>query len=181
MGCPTPTVELTEFGDFTCARCRRSRPLLTSILTAFDGKVRYTYRHFPADRCEASRMAAVAAEAARRQGQFWPMYQALFTLPAITRTTLPLLAISLGLQYHQFLKDLGDEELHHQIEADRCEGYQLGVMTTTTFFVGGQRFYGKLTQSRLSPIIHSHLNRCAQLVLSKADVSNSVIDVDPGK
>ena len=175
MGYPTPTVELTEFGDFTCARCRQSRALLTSILTSFDGRVRYTYHHFPADRCEASRMAAEAAEAARRQGQFWPMYQALFSLPTITRTTLSMLAISLGLQYRQFLNDLGDKELHHRIEADRREGHQLGVMTTPTFFVGGQRFYGKLTHSRLAPIIHSHLSRYAQSVLSKVDVSNGVI------
>ena len=175
MNGPTPAVELTEFGDFTCAQCRRSRPLFDSILTAFDGRVRYTYRHFPADRCEASRMAAVAAEAARRQGKFWPVYHALFTQPTITRTTLSMLAISLGLQYDQFLNDLGDEELHHRIEADLHEGHQLGVMTTPTLFINGERFYGKLTQSRLAPIIHSHLSRCAQPVLSKVDVSNGVI------
>ena len=174
-GGPTPTVELTEFGDFTCAQCRRSRASLASILTEFDGRVRYTYRHFPANQCEASVMAAVASEAARRQGQFWLMYQALFTQPTITRLSLSTLGITLGLQYHQFLNDLDDEELHYRIEADRREGQQLGVMTTPTFFVGGQRFYGKLTHSRLAPIIHSHLNRWDQPVLSKVDVSTGLI------
>ncbi|MBO0931820.1 DsbA family protein [Fibrella aquatilis] len=174
-GGATPSVELIEFGDFTCTQCRRSRPLLDSILMAFAGQVRYTYRHFPVDRCEASRMAAVAAEAAGRQGQFWPMYYALFTQPAITRATLSMLAISLGLQYHQFLDDLDDEELHHRIEANRCEGRRLGIMTTPTFFVGGQRFYGKLTQSRLAPIVRSQLSQYAQPVLSKVDIANGMI------
>ncbi|WP_338877403.1 thioredoxin domain-containing protein (plasmid) [Spirosoma sp. SC4-14] len=175
MGHPTPTVELTEYGDFTCAHCRRSRPLLASILTAFDGRVRYTYRHFPNERCEASVMAAVAAEAARRQGQFWSMYEALFAQPTITRSTVSILAIHLGLHYHQFLADLDGEELHHRIEADRCEGQQLGVMTTPTFFVGGQRFYGKLTQSRLAPIVHAQVSQYAQPVLSKVDIANGMI------
>ena len=174
-GGPAPTVELTEFGDFTCAQCRRSRALLVSILTVFDGRVRYTYRYYPQEQNEASKMAAVAAEAARRQGQFWPMYQALFAQPTITRSTLSILAIHLGLHHQQFLADLDDEELHHRIEADRCEGYQLGVMTTPTFFVGGQRFYGKLTQSRLAPIVHSQLSHYDQPVLSKVDVSTGVI------
>lgn len=175
MGDPSPTVELTEFGDFTCNQCRRSRTLLTSVVSAFDGRVRYTYRHFPNEQCEAARMAAMAAEAARRQQEFWPMYQALFTLPTITRTTLSMLAIHLGLQYHQFLTDLDDEDLHLRIEADRQEGQQLGVLTTPTLFIDGQRFYGKMTLSRLAPLIHSHLNRHAQPVLSKVDVARGMI------
>lgn len=175
MDGPAPTVELTEFGDFTCGQCRRSRSLLTSVLSAFDGRVRYTYRHFPNDRFEASKMAALAAEAARRQDQFWPMHQALFTMPTVTRTTLSVLAISLGLQYHQFLTDLNDEDLHHRIEADRREGHQLGVLTTPTLFVGGQRFYGKMTLSRLAPLIQSHLSRHTQPVLSKVDVVRGMI------
>lgn len=174
-GWPTPTVELTEFGDFTSAQCRRSRPLLASILRAFDGRVLYIYRHFPNDKSEVSKMAAIAAEAARRQGQFWLMYQALFTHPTINRSSLSTLAISLGLHYHQFINDLDDEELHHRIEADRCEGKQLGVMTTPTFFVGGQRFYGKLTQSRLAPIVHAQVSQYAQPVLSKVDIANGMI------
>lgn len=174
-GGPTDTVELTEFGDFTCTRCRQNRAVLTSVLSTFDGRVLYTYRHFPNDQCEVSKMAAVAAEAARRQGQFWPMYQALFTQPAISRTTLSILAIFLGLHYHQFLNDLDDEALYHQIEADQREGHRLGVTTTPTLFIGGQRFYGKLTLSRLTPIIHSHLSRFTQPVLSKVDVANGMI------
>ena len=109
------------------------------------------------------------------KGNSGPCIKPCSTLPTITRTTLSLLAISLGLQYRQFLNDLGDKELHHRIEADRREGHQLGVRTTPTFFVGGQRFYGKLTHSRLAPIIHSHLSRNAQPILSKVDVSNGVI------
>ena len=175
MGGPAPTVELIEFGDFTCGQCRRSRALLTSVLSTFDGRVRYTYRHFPNDRCEAAVMAALAAEAARRQEQFWPMYQALFTLPAITRTTLSVLAIRLGLQYQQFLTDLDDEGLYHRIEADRQDGLQLGVMTTPALFVDGHRFYGKMTLSRLTPLIQSHLSRQVQPVLSKVDVTRGVI------
>ena len=114
-------------------------------------------------------MTAIAAEAARRQGQFWLMYQ------AINRSSRSTLDISLGLHYHQFLADLDDEELHHRIEADRREGQQLGVMTTPTFFVDRQRFYGKLTQSYLAPIIHAQVSQYAQPVLSKMDIANGMI------
>jgi protein-disulfide isomerase len=168
-------VELTEFGDFTCAHSRQHRALLTTILETFGGRIRYTYRHFPNPRNEAAMLAAVAAEAARRQDYFWPMCQALFTQPAISRTMLSLLSIQLGLNYNQFLNDLDDAQLWHHIEADRCEGYRLGVTTTPTLFIGGQRFHGKLTESRLTPIIHSHLDRVHQSILSRVDIANGII------
>ncbi len=169
------TVELMEFGDFACPRCRRNRDLFHTVLTAFEGQISYTYRHFPNDQSEMSRLAALAAEAARRQGNFWPMAQALFTQPTITRTTVSIVAIYLGMNYSHFLDDLGDEHLWQRIEADRREGYRLGVTTTPTLFIGGQQFHGKLTQSRLIPIIRSHLNRCTQPVLSKVDPANGTV------
>lgn len=97
MGLVTGNVELMEFGDFTCTRCRQSRELIHTVLRQFEGQLTYTYRHFPARRNEAAILASLAGEAARRQGQFWPMYQALFTQPTINRTTVSMLAIHPGL------------------------------------------------------------------------------------
>lgn len=169
------SVELIEFGDFACFRCRRQRDLLATILNTFEGQVTYSFRHFPNNRSEPSNLASLAAEAARRQGCFWPMFEALFTQPTISRTTLSILALYLGMNYNQFIEDLDDEQLRLPIEADLREGYRLGVTKTPTLFVGGQQFHGKLTHSRLIPIVRSHLSRSIRPILSKVDAASGTI------
>ncbi|WP_020603193.1 DsbA family protein [Spirosoma spitsbergense] len=169
------TIELMEFGDFTCSRCRGIRELLDTVFNAFPGQLTYTFYHFPNHRTEVSTLAALATESARRQGCFWPMFQALFTQLIINRTTLSILAIQLGMNYNQFIDDLDDEQLLLRIEDDQQEGHRLGVTKTPTFFVGGQQFHGKLTHSRLSSIIRSHMNRCTRPILSKVDTASGTI------
>ncbi|WP_020604581.1 DsbA family protein [Spirosoma spitsbergense] len=173
---PSGTVELVEFGDFGCLRCRQSRDVLSGILRTFDGLVTYTYRYFPARQNELSMLTAVAAEAARRQGYFWPMYNAIFKQPVISQSILSILALYVGLDYEQFHQDIQDEELRHYVETDRHEGHRLGVVTTPTFFINGQQFHGKLTHSRLAPILHRHVDCLSQPVLSKVDPATGAVN-----
>ena len=168
-------IELVEYGDFTCQRCRQSRTLVNTVLSTFKGQVTHTFHYFPNGRSEPSILAALAAEAARRQGQFWPMYHALFNQSPVSQTTLSTLATYLGLNHNQFVNDLADEQLRHGIEADQQEGYRLGVTKTPTLFVAGRQFHGKLTQARLFPVIRSHLSHHARPVLSTVDSASGTI------
>lgn len=172
---PAETVELLEFGDFACSKCRGIRHLLDTIVNAFAGQLTYTFCHFPNQRSESSALAAQAAEAARRQGYFWPMVRALFGQTTINHTILSNLATSLGLNYNQFFDDLTNEQVQQRIEADQQEGYRLGVTKTPTLFVGGQQFHGKMTQSRLSSIIRSQLGRSNRPILTKVDLASGTI------
>lgn len=173
---PSGPIDLVEYGDFGCLRCRQSRDVLSSILRTFDGQVTYTYRHFPAWQNELSMLTAVAAEAARQQGYFWPMYNAIFRQPVNSQPILSVLALYVGLDYEQFQRDMQDEQLHHCVEMDRSEGHRLGVVTTPTFFVNGQQFHGKLTHARLAPIIHRHLSYLNQPVLGKVDPATGTVN-----
>ncbi|GAB3220467.1 hypothetical protein GCM10027423_52030 [Spirosoma arcticum] len=128
------------------------------------GDVRYHYRHYPDPANNDSLLAAFALEAAKRQGRFLPMYDAMLTLPAINCGTLIAQALQLGFDQQQFMDDLADDDLQAVIKQDWQAGHQLGVVNTPTLFVDGCRFYGKLTQSRLVPYIHFHLNRHRRLI-----------------
>jgi protein-disulfide isomerase len=172
---PGNAVELIEFVDFACTRCRSIRQLLHTVFDTFNGQLTYSFHYFPNRRSEASTLAALAAEAARRQGYFWPMFQALFTQPTINRTTLSILAIYLGMNYNQFIEDLEDDELRLCIEADQEESHRLGVTKTPTLFVGGQQFHGRLTPSRLIPIVRAHLSRSNRPILTKVDATSGTI------
>lgn len=81
-------VEITEFGDFGTLQSRQARRLIDAVVKMHDGDVTYQYRHYPNPDRKDSLLAAFALEAAKRQDQFLPMYEALLTLPAINCTML---------------------------------------------------------------------------------------------
>ncbi|GAB3220432.1 DsbA family protein [Spirosoma arcticum] len=174
-GSTVDAVDLVEYVDFTCPRCRQSREVVNTVLNTFKGQITYTFHYFPKYRSELSLLAALATEAARRQGQFWPMYHALFKQSPVNQAALSTLATCLGLNHNRFVNDLADEQIRHCIEADQQEGYRLGVTKTPALFVAGQQFHGKLTQSRLFPIIRSHLAQYARHVLSTVDLHSGTI------
>ena len=76
-------VELTEFGDFKCFQSRSIRKLVDTVVASFKGHISYRYRYWPDTTNTQSLLAAVALEAAKRQGQFGPMYEALLTQPTV--------------------------------------------------------------------------------------------------
>ncbi|WP_040006238.1 DsbA family protein [Fibrisoma limi] len=168
-------IELIEYGDFMCPRCRNTRQLLLTLLKIFSGQIQYTYRHFPNPSNSESWLAAVAAEAAGMQGQFDPMYQALFTQRSLQTGGLSELAFRLGLDVKRFLADLQDEQVYHSIEADRRAGYQLGIQTTPTLVIEGQRFYGSLTLARLSPFIRHHIRRKSSSIFNIIDPKTGLV------
>ncbi|MFD2935169.1 DsbA family protein [Spirosoma flavum] len=74
---PNP-LDLIEYGDFSCRRCQELQKVLTTVLPLFEGRIRYTFRHFPNPDHPQAFLLALTAEAARRQDQYWAMHQALF-------------------------------------------------------------------------------------------------------
>ena len=65
---------LVEYGDFECPYCGQAEPVVRALLANF-GDLRYVWRHLPlTDVHPNAALSAEAAEAADRQGAFWPMH-----------------------------------------------------------------------------------------------------------
>jgi protein-disulfide isomerase len=169
-------VEITEFGDITRPQNRQARKLIDAVVKMHDGDVTHHYRHYPSPDRKDSLLAAFALEAAKRQHQFLPMYNALLTLPSITCTALMAQALQLGFNQQQFMDDLADDDLHRIIKLDFEAGYRLGVYNTPTLFVDGYRFYGKFTMSRLVPFIHFHLINQSKLLTAQPGTDQMLVD-----
>lgn len=169
-----PPLDLIEYGDFSCPRCRELQPLLMTILPIFGKDVLYTFRHFPNLSNPQSLLMALAAEAARQQDHYWAMHQALFA----NRTPLSLdsisaLAVVLGLELKSFLNDIDNKRLKQAILADMKLGRSASVVSTPTLFLGNRRLHGKLTQARLVPLIRHYVRR------SKGVQDNALLSLNP--
>ena len=169
-------LELVEYGDFNNARCRALQRVLTNLLPALNGSVQYTFRHFPNFNDPKALFMALTAEAARRQGQYWPMHQALFRQGSTSSLhTVSALAVRLGLQVDKFLDDLHDETLKDRVWADVEVGNLAGVTDAPTLFVDTHRVHGKLTQARLVPLLRHYLHRTSTQVLSAVDMAHGLV------
>ncbi|WP_160713660.1 DsbA family protein [Chitinophaga solisilvae] len=145
-GNPQGTIELVEYGDFQCPYCGEAYPLVKHMLQALQD-VKFIFRHFPLSEAhEYATDAALAAEAAGRQGKFWEMHDALYENQAqLSEGLLSQLAKILRLDMKQFAADMEDHQLLSKVEADFESGVRSGVNGTPTFFINGKRYNGDFT------------------------------------
>jgi protein-disulfide isomerase len=138
------TVTLVEYGDFQCPYCARAHQLLPKILVDVGGRVRFVFRHLPITQLHPHAFAAaVAAEAAGRQGRFWQMHDTLFEhQQPFTDDVLLDLATFVDLDRTRFRDDLGDPALEHRVRTDFVSGIRSGANGTPTFFIDGERWDG---------------------------------------
>ncbi|MEX1068649.1 MAG: thioredoxin domain-containing protein, partial [Patescibacteria group bacterium] len=64
------SVVLIEYSDLQCPACAAYAPLVNQILGEFGDRIAFVYRHFPLPSHKNAEPAALAAEAAGKQGKF---------------------------------------------------------------------------------------------------------------
>lgn len=134
-------VTLEEFGDFQCPPCSIMAVFLKKTEDEYGSGLRLIFHHFPLAMHAHAREAALAAEAAERQGRFWEMHDLLYKEQAAwsKADNVPLLfnsyAGTIGLDLDRFKKDLQNPEVAARVDADQKLGASRGVTSTPTLFV----------------------------------------------
>ena len=136
-------VTLLEYGDFECPYCGQAEPVVRALLANF-GDLRYVWRHLPLTDVHANAArSAEAAEAADRQGAFWPMHDVLLEHQRELRPVdLVRYAAELGLDVDRFREDLRRHVGADRVAEDVDSADSSGVAGTPTFFINGRRQYG---------------------------------------
>ena len=82
--------------------------------------------------------AAIAANAANRQGKFFEYAEVLYkNQNALDEASLKKYAADLGLNVKQFELDLSDAQIAAEVRKDRADGETYGIGGTPTVFVSG--------------------------------------------
>jgi protein-disulfide isomerase len=151
-------VTLVEFSDFQCPFCKRVNPTLAEIEKTYGDKVRIAFKHLPLPMHPQAVPAAIASEAARRQGKFWPMHDKLFAdQQNLTDETFLRYAKELGLDEARFKKDVADPAVRAKVEADSREANTLGVNGTPGFFINGRYLSGAQPFAAFKQIIDEEI------------------------
>jgi Na+/H+ antiporter NhaA len=170
-------VTLVEYGDFQCPYCGLAEPVVRELLASF-GDLRYVWRHLPlSDVHPQAELAAEAAEAAARQGAFWPMHDLLLTHQEELRPgDLVRYATQLGLDVERFRADLRRHVGADRIAQDVDSAGLSGVSGTPTFFLNGRRQYGAYDIATLTAAVHTAKGRA---VIGSAPPDPAVGGRDP--
>jgi len=140
LGPPHAPVTVVEYGDLECPNCRQAVSAVKLLLTRFENRVRFVFRHFPLEGVHPhAELAAEAAECAGEQGKFWEMHDLLFdNQNRLKLAQLRGYAESLQLDMARFDAELGDHVYLQRVREHLQSGNDSGVRATPTFFVNGR-------------------------------------------
>lgn len=134
-----------EFLDFECEACGAAHPTLKNLRDKYGDDVTFVVRYMPLH--GNSMNAALAAEAAREQGEFEAMHDKLFDSQSewshstsSKEEVFAGYADELGLDMKQYRQDVTDPAAKKRIEQSQKDAQAVGVTGTPTFFLNGEKF-----------------------------------------
>ena len=133
-------VVLVEYGDFQCDVCADARHAIDAAREVLGDRLAVVFRHLPVPRAHPRAVpAALVAEGAAEQGQFWAMHDLLYANQGrLGRDDLLDHARELGLDVDQVAAALDEERAAERIEEDVDSALRGGVTGTPGFFVNGR-------------------------------------------
>ena len=136
-------VVIVEFLDPACETCRAFYPLVKEMMAANPDRIRLVLRYAPFH--NGSDKVVAVLEAARKQGKFWPVLEALLAAQADWAPHhAPQVALvwrhleGLGLNMEQLRAETTAPEIDSVIAQDLADARALGVTKTPEFFVNGK-------------------------------------------
>lgn len=140
-------VTLIEYGDFQCPSCGQYYPILKSLEETYKDQVSFVFRHFPLRSIHPNaQAAALAAEAAGKQGKFFEMHDKLFETQNVwgqvatnQQSLFEGYAQELGLNIEQFKNDYKSSDTANRINRDISSGSQFNISGTPTFILNGEK------------------------------------------
>lgn len=165
-GNPNVKVTLVEYADFQCPACAAYHPMVKQLLTDYNGKIYFVYRYFPLSAIHQNAMiSSLAAYAAGLQNKFWEMHDMLFQTQnswansSKARETFIDYAKKLDLDINKFKIDLESDKGKKFINDTYSKGLAIGVNSTPTFFLNGEKIQNPRTYNDFKSLIENEINK----------------------
>lgn len=165
---------LLEFSDYQCPFCgRHTKNTSPQLIKEYvdTGIIRYAFKDLPLERIHKEAfLAAMAANCAGEQNQYWSMHGLLFENPKAIEPVAPY-AEQLGLDMDQFNECIASERYAQEVRDDLAEARKLGISSTPTFIFGKPNPDGSVSGVRLvkGAVAFSKFKEEIDALLKKAD------------
>lgn len=165
-GAENGKVVLVEYLDFECEACGAFYPVVKQMEEEFGDKVTFVARYFPLQGHKNGLPAALAAEAAGRQGKFWEMHDLLFERQKVwgekqvpTPEVFEGYAQELGLNMEQFKADVASASVKERVDRNLNQAIELKLQGTPSFFLQGKKIANPQSPEAFRALIQAELDR----------------------
>ena len=135
-------VTIVEFFDYRCGFCKKMAPSIAKYVNG--SKIRLVYKEFPILGPDST-VAAKAALAARKQGDYLKFHQDLMGLQGtITIAAIEKLAAAHNLDVAKLKADMEDPEIKSQLSTNEKLAAAIGVSATPSFVIGNELITGAM-------------------------------------
>lgn len=168
-GNPTARATLIEYLDFECEACGAYYPLIKQLSKELPDDLQIVSRYFPLPGHKNGLLAALAVEAAARQGKYWEMHDKLFEnqkdwgeRQAPDPTIFERYAQDIGLDIEKFKNDVNSQAVKDRVERDRKSAITLKLQGTPSFFLNGQKIQNPRGYDEFKQLIRAKINKTNQ-------------------
>lgn len=153
-GNPGSENRIVAFSDYGCIHCARFHSVVEDFIEEYGDIIAFEKRHYPINNNYHSRMAAVAAVAAGKQGKFWEMSNLLYYNTDRWRVENPEpgflgMAEFLELDMDQFQKDMYDEDITYSVVRGHLAAREFGINATPTVYLNGEQIRAAVSPQQL--------------------------------
>ncbi len=151
-------VTIVAVSDFQCPFCARADATLDQLGSLYGGALSVRFMHNPLPFHANAKPAAIASEAARKQGAFAAYATRLFANHStLDAPDLERFASELGLDLGRFKADLGDTLIADKIALEQRIAAALGATGTPCFFINGRELRGAQPIDQFQAIIDDEI------------------------
>ncbi|MCO4760053.1 MAG: thioredoxin domain-containing protein [Myxococcales bacterium] len=164
-GAKDAPLTVVVFSDYECKFSKQLQPTLKALEGEFGKDLRIVHKHNPLPFHQRAMAAAEAAEAARAQGQFWKMHDALFAAaPALQDTDLSKLAADIKLDKAGYDNAMSAHGAQRRVRSDVEQAAAVGARGTPNLFINGMKVVGAKTKADLMPLMRSQLAAAKKMI-----------------
>lgn len=166
-------VTIVEWSDFQCPFCSRVVPTIKQLSDKYGNDIRIAFKHNALPMHNRAKAAAIAAEAAGKQGKFWEMHDLLFAnQKELTDENFAKWAGDLGLDVEKFKADMADPAVAKKVDENQKQGTTLGARGTPAFFVNGRYLSGAQPVEAFSALIDEEMKKADGLIAKGTSKDN---------
>ena len=160
-GSAQPKAIIVEFSDFQCPACKAAAPLVKQLVTKYQDQIKFIYRNFPLPQHQYGQLAALAAETAGSVGKYWEFHDVLFEKQEEWSALKENEVVDQFVKYAESIKIPGDlmrqslkeKTFENVVLKDIADGNALGVSSTPSFYVNGQRIQTSNVQQTVENLL----------------------------
>ena len=145
FGCRFAPLQIVAYASFQCRFSIAAYDEVRLLQEVMGSQLLYGYRHCPDPFLHPLSLdAAIAAEVAGMQDQFWEMHDALFEArQPLSRPSLIEIGQDIGVDMSFFTDRGAYRKMAHKVILDFGSGVKSGVRKTPAFFVNGIQYNGR--------------------------------------